>query len=298
MYYGKGTTVFLDGQFIKAEEARTDLFSQTLHYGHGVIEGMRSYATPMGAHIFKARAHYSRLLECAEKLGWKVEYSLEELIHYSYQLLEENNTTEESAYIRPIIFMGANMALLNSSEVHVGIAAWKWKSYFENDQLKLWISDIERPNPKSTLIDYKITGHYTNYILATNEARKKGYDEALLLDMEGNVSQASASNFFYQKNGKLYTAPQGHIMPGITRALVMNLATELGYEVIEKTSKPEELRGAEGAFLTSAALEITGVQSINGKQSQLPWEETIGYEILLKYRQIMSQAQFDSYSII
>ena len=296
MYYGKGTHIFLDGQFINANEGQTDLFSQSLHYGHGVIEGIRSYDTPLGAHIFKAHEHYERLLAAADRLGLKVKYTVEQLTKYTYELLEKNKVP--NAYIRPMIYLGASMPLIVSKEAHVMISAWKWKSYFDNDILKLWISAVQRPNPKSTLVDYKITGHYTNYIFATTEARKKGYDEALLLDMHGNVAQAAASNFFYQKDGKIYTAPQGHILPGITRSVVMNLAKGMGFEIVEKQVSLEEVLEADGAFLTSAALEITGVQSINESKMKLPWEETMGYEILQKYKQLVSQSEYDSYSII
>lgn len=297
MYYGKGTVVFLDGTFEKAGQAQTDLFSQTLHYGHGVIEGMRSYKTPLGPHIFKAKEHYGRLLDGADKLGLKIKFNLDELIHFSYQLLEANKNLA-NAYIRPMVYVGASMPLITSKEAHVFIAAWKWKSYFENDLLNLKLSSIERPNPKSTLIDFKLAGHYTNYIFATTEARKDGYDEALLKDMNGYVAQASASNFFYQKDGKIYTAPKGHILPGITRSVVFDLAKELEIEVIEKNSTPEEVMQADSAFLTSAALEITGVNSIDKQEFEMPWEDSLGYQLLLKYNQIVQQSEYDSYSII
>lgn len=297
MYYGKGTVVFLDGTFEKAAQAQTDLFSQTLHYGHGVIEGMRSYSTPLGPHIFKAKEHYGRMLEGADRLGLKIKFNLDELIHFSYQLLEENKNLA-NAYIRPMIYVGASMPLITSKEAHVFISAWKWKSYFENDLLNLKVSSVERPNPKSTLVNYKLTGHYTNYIFATSEARKDGYDEALLCDMNGNVAQASASNFFYQKDGKLYTAPKGHILPGITRTVVFDLAKELDIEIIEKDSTVEEVMKADSAFLTSAALEITGVNSIDKQGFDIPWEDSLGYQLLLKYNQIVQQSEFDSYSII
>ncbi|MGB0522801.1 MAG: aminotransferase class IV [Flammeovirgaceae bacterium] len=297
MYYGKGTVVFLDGTFEKASQAQTDLFSQTLHYGHGVIEGMRSYSTPLGPHIFKAKEHYERMLEGADRLGLKIKFNLDELIHFSYQLLEENKNLT-NAYIRPMVYVGASMPLITSKEAHVFIAAWKWKSYFENDLLNLKLSSIERPNPKSTLVDYKLAGHYTNYIFATTEARKEGYDEALLKDMNGYVAQASASNFFYQKDGKLFTAPKGHILPGITRKVVFDLAKELDIEVFEKNSTPEEVMQADSAFLTSAALEITGINSINKRAFDIAWEDSLGHQLQLKYHQIVQQSEYDSYSII
>lgn len=297
MYYGKGTIIFHDGVYEKASEASTDLFSQSLHYGHGIVEGLRAYDTDLGPHIFKAKEHFERLLAAAAKLNLKVSYSVDDLIRYTYELLEKNHILS-NAYIRPMIYVGASMSLVPSTEAKVFIAAWKWAGYLDRDLLSLGVSSLERPNPKSTFVEYKLSGHYVNYIHATAEARANGYDEALMLDMNGHVAQAPASNFFYQKDGKLYTAPRGHIMPGITRSVVFDMAKSLGFEVIEQNATLEEVQAADGAFTTSTASEIKGVSAINGQAYKMPWEDTIGYEMLLKYKQLVSQNQYDSYSII
>lgn len=297
MYYGKGTIVFHDGSYEKATDAHTDLFSQSLHYGHGIVEGLRAYDTDLGPHVFKAKEHFERLLAAAEKLHLQVDYTVDDLIRHTYELLERNHILS-NAYIRPMIYVGASMSLVPSTEAKVFIAAWKWAGYLDKELLHVGVSSLERPNPKATFVEHKLTGHYVNYIYAMSEARANGYDEALMLDMNGFVSQTSASNFFYQKGGKLYTAPKGHIMPGITRSVVFDMAKELGFEVVEKDSTLEEVMAADGAFTTSTASEIKGVASINGHSFKMPWEETIGYEMQVKYIQLVSQNQYDSYSII
>lgn len=297
MYYGKGTVVFHNGKFEKATEANTDLFSQSLHYGHGVVEGLRAYDTKLGPHIFKAKDHFDRLLGAAQKLNLKLDYNAEELIHYTYQLLEENNILS-NAYIRPMIYVGASMSLMPSTEAKIFIAAWKWVGYLDKDLLHLGISDLRRPDPRSTFIGYKLSGHYINYVQAMSAARSKGYDDALMLDVNGYVSQVSASNFFYEKGGKLYTAPKGHIMPGITRSVVFDMAKALGYEVVEKDSTLDEVMAADGAFITGTSVEIKGVKAIDDYVFKKPFEETIGYELRLKYKQLVSQNQYDTYAII
>jgi branched-chain amino acid aminotransferase len=297
MYYGKGTIVFHDGAFEKATEAQTDLFSQSMHYGHGIVEGLRAYDTDLGPHIFKAKEHYERLLLAAQRLHLNVKFDVDELVHYTYQLLERNHILS-NAYIRPMIYVGASMSLVPSTEAKVFIAAWKWAGYLDKDLIDVSVSSLQRPNPKATFVDYKLSGHYVNYIYAMAEARARGFEDALMLDMNGHVAQASASNFFYQKDGKLYTAPRGHIMPGITRSVVFDMARELGYEVVERDSTLAEVLQADGAFITSTTVEIKGVSGIDGQRFRLPWHETIGYELLLKYKQLVSQSHYDTYAII
>ena len=297
MYYGKGTTVFHHGKFEKATEASTDLFSQSLHYGHGIVEGLRAYDTKLGPYIFKAKEHYDRLLGAAAKLNLQIDYNTEELTQYTYQLLEENNILS-NAYIRPMIYVGASMSLMPSTEAKVFIAAWKWAGYLDKDLLHIAWADLRRPDPRSTYIEYKLSGHYVNYIQAMSAARAQGYDDALMLDVGGNVSQVSASNFFYEKDGKLYTAPRGHILPGITRSVVFDMAKTLGYEVIEKESTPEEVLQADGAFITGTSVEIKGVKAIGDHIFKTPFDETIGYELRMKYKQLVSQSQYDTYAII
>ncbi|AUC15263.1 branched-chain amino acid aminotransferase [Tenacibaculum sp. SZ-18] len=282
MYYNDQSVVFYNGKFVKAKETSSDLYSQSLHYGNGVFEGIRSYKTDNGARIFKSYDHYKRLKFGAEVMNINLEYSEEELTEITYKLLELNNL--EDAYIRPLITTGANMSLLTSQETNVVIQCWEWGKYMGDKLLKVKTSKFQRPNPKSCFVEAKVTGHYVNSILSTNEAKREGYDEALLLDMNGNVAECSGANIFMQKDGKLYTPPRGHIMAGITRATIIEICKEEGIPVEEKFFTREELKSAEACFFTGTAAEVVGLQSLDEYEFPMKWEETHGFELMKLYK--------------
>ena len=283
MYYNKESVIYLDGEWIKAVDAKIDLFSQTLHYGSGVFEGIRAYDSSAGPSVFKAEAHYKRLLYSAKKMGINMTYSVNELLNLTYKLLDKNNLV--NAYIRPLVFLGANMKLAKTFETHLMLAAWQWEPYSGDDPLRVMVSSYERPNPKSVPIDAKISGHYINSILATNEAKRHGYDEALLLDSHGYVAEGPGANFFFIKDGIIFTPSLGNILPGITRATIIEYAMELGYPVVEKLFGIDEIRGAEAAFFTGTATEIASINSIDDIKFEKNWQDTIAYELFLMYRQ-------------
>lgn len=286
MYYNNDTIVFLDREWIKASEAKTDLYSQTFHYGNGVFEGIRSYDTPKGVKVFKPKEHYERLIYSAEKMGIKFDYTVEELTDYTYQLLEKNNF--KNAYIRPLVYVGANMSLTTPAEVHTFIAVWEWGRYLGNDLLKATISDYQRPNPKSCHVEAKVTGHYINSILATNDAKARGFTEPILLDSKGYIAEGGGSNFFYEKDGVIYTPPRGNILAGITRATVIELARSIGVEVIEKHFTFQDLKDAEPdiAFSTGTAAEVAGISQIDDLVFKTKWEDTIAYKLSEMYRSL------------
>ena len=294
MYYDKNTIIFHNGNFIKAQDAVTDLYAQSLHYGNSVFDAMRAYDTPLGLHIFKARSHYDRFKQAAEKMHMKIDYTVDELVGITYHLLELNNMT--NAYIRPMIYLGANMELVPSGQINLFIGAWKWDKYLGKDLLNVTISSYTRP--KSPLMEAKISGHYVTSILALTEAKKNGYDAALMLDEQGNVAEGSGCNVFFEKNGKLYTPPRGNILPGITRATVFELAKELDIEVVEAPLKPEELVDLDSAFFTGTAAEITGFNTLNRKKFKKEWEDSLGYVIEQRFAQRVTQNEYDNYSII
>ena len=283
MYYNKESIIYLDGEWIKATEAKIDLFSQTLHYGSGVFEGIRAYDSSAGPNVFKPEAHYERLLYSAKKMGIGMTHTVNELVNLTYELLDKNNIAD--AYIRPLVFLGANMKLAETFDTHLMLAAWEWEPYSGDDPLRVIVSSFERPNPKSVPIDAKISGHYINSILATNEAKRHGYDEALLLDSNGYVAEGPGANFFFVKEGIIYTPALGNILPGITRATIIEYAMELGYPVVEKFFRVDEIVGAEAAFFTGTATEIASISSINDIKFETNWQETIAYELFLMYRQ-------------
>ncbi len=274
MYYTKDTILFLNGKFIKAVDAHSDLYSQTLHYGMGAFEGIRAYQSMNGVKIFKAYEHFERLKKSCALVGIPFQYETEELIQIAYLLLEKNNFSD--SYIRPLVYCGPNMLLTQSQEVFLMMCAWEWDKYHGDKMLKLCISSYQRPNPNSLKMEAKITGHYVNSILATSEAKVRGYDEALMLDMNGFIAEAPGANFFMEKNGILYTPAPGHILPGITRQSVLNICQELDIPVKERNIKPEELENADSVFLCGTATEIAGVESIDAKPFRKDWFDSLG----------------------
>jgi len=296
MYYKENTQVFLDGKWLLASEATTNLYAQTLHYGNGVFEGIRSYKTEDGVQIFKAKEHYERLKYSAEVMHIDLNYSVDELIKLTYELLERNNL--EDAYIRPLVYLGANMSLQPTKEVHVLLTAWEWGRYLGDKQLDLMTSSYQRPNPKASHIQAKVVGHYTNSILATTEAKQKGFDEALLLDMNGNVAEGPGANFFFEKDEVLYTCPLGNILSGITRQTVFELAEELGFEVIEKFFTPEEVYEADAAFFTGTAAEVAGINSLDRNKFKLKWEDSIGYDLSKAYKNRVTKREYKNFELV
>ncbi|WP_299104370.1 branched-chain amino acid transaminase [uncultured Tenacibaculum sp.] len=285
MYYNDNTIIFYNGEFLKATDAKANanMYSQSLHYGNGVFEGIRAYETSKGTRIFKAYDHYKRLKYGAEVMNIEFDYTEEELTRITYELLEKNGFKD--AYIRPIITTGANMSLTTSTETNLIIQCWEWGKYMGDKLLKVKTSKFQRPNPKSCFVEAKVTGHYINSILSTNEAKQAGYDEALLLDMNGNVAECSGANVFMQKDGKLYTPPRGHIMAGITRATVIDLCREAGIPIEERHFTLEELKDADACFFTGTAAEVVGLQSLDDYQFPLSWEKSHGYQLMKLYKE-------------
>lgn len=282
MYYNDDTIIYFNGNWVKAKDANIGLYNQTMHYGNGVFEGIRSYDTPDGTRIFKAKEHYDRLHYSAKMMHIDLTMSSEELERISYELLEKNNLSD--AYIRPLVFLGDNMSLTPTQEVHVVIMAWQWGKYLGDNMLKIMLSSYQRPNPKACHVQAKVVGHYTNSILATTEAKQKGFDEALLTDIHGNVAEGPGANFFYEKDGKLFTAPLGNILSGITRATVFEIAKELEIEVEERLFKPEEIYTADIAFFCGTAAEVIGIGKFNDHVFPIKWEDSNSHLIQRKYK--------------
>ncbi|MCE2712097.1 MAG: branched-chain amino acid transaminase [Cryomorphaceae bacterium] len=282
MYYTEETVVFWNGEFVKAKDAKVGLYNQTMHYGNGVFEGIRSYDTPDGTRIFKAKEHYDRLHYSAEKMHIQLSYTSDELETITYRLLELNGLKD--AYVRPLVYLGENMSLTPTQDVHVVIMAWEWGKYLGDSMLKVMLSSYQRPNPKACHVQAKVVGHYTNSILATTEAKQKGFDEALLTDIQGNIAEGPGANFFYEKDGVLYTAPLGNILSGITRATVFEIAEELGIQVVEKLFKPEEIYTADAAFFCGTAAEVIGIAQFNDYKFPLNWEDSNSHLIQRKYK--------------
>ena len=296
MYYTENTILFLDGKWVKAKDASLTLYNQSLHYGNAVFEGIRSYDTEDGTLIFKSKEHYDRLHFSSEKMEIALPYSSEELTTISYELLDRNGLKD--AYLRPLVYSDENMSLMPMDQSHVLLCAWEWGRYLGDSLLRLMTSSFQRPNPKSCFVEAKVTGHYTNSILATSEAKKKGFDEALLLDMNGHVAEGPGANFFYEKDEVLYTAPLGNILPGITRQTIFELAAEMGYEIREQFFTPKDVHQADGAFFTGTAAEVAGIQSLDGKKFNLDWEDTMGCDLSRAYNNRVQKKEYKNFELV
>jgi branched-chain amino acid aminotransferase len=280
-YYNENTLVYLNGEWLPAASAQVTLYNQTMHYGNGIFEGIRSYKTPTGVKVFKAKEHYERFIKSAELMYIPVNHTVDEFIDITHQLLEKNNVGD--AYIRPLLFLDPNMSLVPVEKSNLFMCAWEWGKYLGSGLLRIGISKYERPNPKSCHIEAKAVGHYTNSILASTEAKRRGYDEALLLDSSGYIAEGPGANFFYEKDGVLYTCPLGTILPGITRNTIIELAEENGIKVVVKLSTPDEVKTADSAFFTGTAAEVAGIASLDEYVFPLEWDRSIGRILQQKY---------------
>jgi branched-chain amino acid aminotransferase len=293
-YYNQNTLIYLNGEFVKASNAAVDLFGQSLHYGYGAFEGLRAYSTHNGTRIFKAEEHFDRLKRSCESISLPYNWDNRILIEKSYELLEVNNL--RAAYIRPLVFSGSNMHLTTSVDSNIMLAAWEWGPYLGQNLLRVNISDIERPNPKSFHVDAKVSGQYINSILATSDSIRKGFDEALLLDQDGHVAQASSENIFIEKNFKIYTPPLDNVFPGITRQTVIEICKQLGFDIVENKVSVEDLYKADSAFLSGTAAGIIGIQQVDDIIYPEEWEDTLGASIQRKYKNLVLEQE--NYEVI
>ncbi|RYG06452.1 MAG: branched-chain-amino-acid transaminase [Chitinophagaceae bacterium] len=282
-YYDEHTLIYLNGEFVKAAEAKVDLFGQTLHYGYGVFEGIRSYKTVSGeTKIFKPEEHYERLKQSALALNLPYEYVTHDLIAATYELLRLNDL--QDAYIRPLVYAPANMSFNKNTVSFITIQVWKMEPFLGEKLLRVMTSSFQRPNPKGFKIQAKATGHYVNSIMASQEAKSAGYDEALLTDMNGNIAEGPGANMFFEKDGKLFTPSLGNILPGLTRATVLDICRESGFIVEEGEYTIEDLKQADAAFFCGTAAEVIGWDSIDDQSFGKPWEQSLGKKIQEAYK--------------
>ncbi|MBB2151799.1 branched-chain amino acid transaminase [Pedobacter gandavensis] len=293
-YFNSNTVLYLDGKFQKAANATAEIYEQSLHYGYAVFEGIRAYQTHNGTRVFKAREHFERLKRSAELVNLPFPWEVNDLIKQTYKLLQLNNLKD--AYIRPLVYCAPNMSMVSATEVSIMICAWDWDAYPGNEQLKVGVSSYERPNTKSFPIEAKVTGNDGNATLATMEAKRNGFDEAVLLDSNGNIAEGPGANIFIEKNGKLYTPALGNIFPGITRATVIELCHILDIEIIEKHLSVADLKHADSAFFCGTATEIAGIASIDEYQFPIRWNDSVGATIQRTYKCLVLEKQ--NYEVI
>lgn len=259
--------IWYDGKMVNWRDATTHVLTHTLHYGMGVFEGVRAYKTDKGTAIFRLKEHTDRLFRSAHILQMKMPYSKEELMEAQKAAVRENNL--ESAYMRPMCFYGAEAMGISAKTLstHVIVAAWKWGAYMGQEALdhgiRVKTSSFSRHHVNITMCKAKANGNYMNSILAHQEAALDGYDEALLLDVDGFVAEGSGENIFIVRNGKLYTPDLTSALEGITRDTIVQLAGEIGLEVIEKRITRDEVYSADEAFFTGTAAEVTPIRELD-----------------------------------
>lgn len=262
-------SIWYDGNMVPWRSATTHVLTHTLHYGMGVFEGVRAYKTARGTAIFRLSEHTDRLFRSAHIFGMKLPFSRDTLLSAQRAVVRANKL--EACYIRPIAFLGSEAMGVSAKNVsiHVAIAAWPWGAYLGPEALEKGIrvktSSFSRHHVNVTMCKAKAVGTYTNSILAHQEAAQDGYDEALLLDVEGYVAEGSGENIFIVKNGKLHTPDLTSALEGITRDTIVQLAQEMEIEVIEKRITRDEVYCADEAFFTGTAAEVTPIRELDNR---------------------------------
>jgi branched-chain amino acid aminotransferase len=262
--------IWHDGRLVPWREATTHVLTHSLHYGLAVFEGVRAYKTVNGTAIFRLKEHTDRLFNSAHIYRMAMPYDKETLMAAQKEVVRANQL--ESAYIRPIAFYGSEKMGVSprGAKVHVSIAAWPWGAYLGEEGMEKGIrvktSSYARHHVNVSMCRAKYSGTYANSILANMEATEHGYDEALLLDVDGFVAEGAGENLFVVKDDKLYEPEIASALVGITRATVHTLAAELGYAVISKRLTRDDIYIADEAFFTGTAAEVTPIRELDGRQ--------------------------------
>lgn len=266
----KVAKIWMDGKLVNWEDANVHVLTHTLHYGVGVFEGIRCYKCEDGSSaVFRLDEHVRRLFESAHIMGMAIPFSRDDIKKGIIDTLKANDLKE--AYIRPIAFIGdGDMGIYVNNPIRVAIAAYPWGAYLGdeglNNGIKVKVSSFNRFHVNNTMTKAKTCGHYVNSVLAKREAKSLGYDEALMLDTEGYVSEASGENIFIVRKGVLKTTPLTSVLDGITRDAVITIAEEKGIKVKEERFTRDELYIADEAFFTGTAAEITPIREVDNRK--------------------------------
>src|SRR3954466_7033967 len=261
--------IWYDGKLVPWRDANTHVLTHSLHYGLAVFEGLRAYKTVAGTAIFRLKEHTERLFNSAHIYMMKIPYTQDQLMEAQKEVVRANKL--EECYIRPIAFYGSEKMGVSpkGARVHVAIAAWPWGASLGADGLEKGIrvktSSFARHHVNVSMCRAKYSGTYANSILANLEATEHGYDEGLLLDVDGFVAEGSGENLFMVKNGCLYEPELTSALIGITRDSVIVLAGELGYSVSAKRITRDDLYIADEAFFTGTAAEVTPIREVDGR---------------------------------
>jgi branched-chain amino acid aminotransferase len=262
--------IWKDGQMVDWRDATLHMLTHSLHYGMAVFEGVRAYNTTHGTAIFRLKEHTQRLFNSAKIFQMKVPFDMETIMNAQLEVVRANKF--ESCYLRPLVWIGSEKMGVSArgNTIHVGIAAWPWGAYLGEEGLAKGIrvktSSFTRHHVNISMVRAKASGYYINSILANQEVTGDGYDEALLLDTEGYVSEGAGENIFIVKSGKIYTPDLASCLDGITRDSVVTIARDLGIEVIEKRITRDEVYCADEAFFTGTAAEVTPIRELDGRE--------------------------------
>jgi branched-chain amino acid aminotransferase len=266
----KAGSIWMDGEFVPWDEAQVHFLTHALHYGTAVFEGIRAYQTPEGTAIFRLRDHIERLARSAVAYQIPWHHEVEDIMEVCREILRRNQL--EAGYIRPLVFYSLGSIGLNpaSAEVRTGIAAWRWGAYLGEEGvqngIRVRVSSWRRISPESFVPIAKGSGQYLNSVLAKQEAVATGYDEALMLNADGNLSEGSGENIFLIRRDVVHTPPiASGCLDGITRDSVMALLRADGYEVVERTMTRGDLYGADELFLTGTAAEVTPIREVDDR---------------------------------
>ena len=261
--------IWVNGEMVNWCDAKVHPLTHGLHYASSVFEGERAY----NGKIFKSREHSQRLLDSAKILDFDIPYSIDELEKAKYEVMKANNL--KNCYIRPFAFLGCEMGLQGTGvPVNTVISAWEWGAYFGEDKMKglnFNIAEYRRPDPKTAPSKAKAAGLYMICTISKNKATSEGYDDSLMLDYRGYISEATAANiFFFMKDGKLHTPKPDCFLNGITRQTVIQLAKNIGIDVVERHIELDELKDAVECFVTGTASEVMPVRQIDNKYKFTP----------------------------
>jgi len=264
----RSSTVWLNGKLLPFEQATLHFLTPALHYGIGVFEGIRCYATDDGPAVFRLKDHIERLFASARVLGFReLPYTEKELTAAVRQVVAANGFGE--CYIRPLVYLaegGWNLSI-DAGKPHVGVAVWEWTAYLGEEALaggvRALVSTYTRHHPNATMNKAKISGNYVNSVLAKTESVRLGFDEAILLDGQGYVAECTGENLFLVRNGALHTPPSATVLEGITRDTILALARDFGIEVAEKPMSRDHLYIADEVFVCGTAAEVIALREID-----------------------------------
>lgn len=262
--------IWMDGKFVPWADAQVHILTHSLHYGLAVFEGIRCYRGRSGSAIFRLQEHVDRLFDSAHIGMMTMPYDKKQIAEAIVDTVRVNRL--DACYIRPLVYIGYGAMGVHPGDnpVRVGIAAWRWGSYLGDDALangmRACISSLTRHHVNVSMTKGKISGYYVNSIMAKREAKSDGYDEAILLDAEGYVSEGTGENVFIVRRGKLKTPPLTSILEGITRNSVIELAREQNIDVVEERFTRDEMYVADEVFVTGTAAELTPVREIDNRR--------------------------------